>query len=59
VVKLISEDDKGSLEFENTCYHSVQNNLSSSLLSKNVNINIHRTIILTRPALGPAQSSVQ
>jgi hypothetical protein len=30
----------------NACYHSVQNLLSSSLLSKNINIKIHRTIIL-------------
>ena len=28
------------------CYHSVQNLLSSSLLSKNVKIKIYRTIIL-------------
>jgi len=31
---------------ENACYHSVQNLLSSSLLSKNLKIKIHRTIIL-------------
>jgi len=30
----------------NACYHSVQNLLSSSLLSKNLNNNIYRTIIL-------------
>ena len=30
----------------NTCYHSVQILLSSSLLSENVKINIYRTIIL-------------
>jgi hypothetical protein len=30
----------------NVCYHSVQNLLSSSLLSKNVKIKIYRTIIL-------------
>ena len=30
----------------NACYHSVQNLLSSSLLSKHVTIKIHRTIIL-------------
>jgi len=28
------------------CYHSVHNLLSSSLLSKNINIKIYRTIIL-------------
>jgi len=31
---------------ENACYHSVQNLLSSSLLSKNIKIKIYRTIIL-------------
>ena len=31
---------------ENACYHSVQNILSSSLLSKNLKIKIYRTIIL-------------
>ena len=30
----------------NTCYHSVQNLLSCSLISKNLNIKIYRTIIL-------------
>ena len=30
----------------NTCFLSVQNLLSSSLLSKNININIYRAIIL-------------
>jgi hypothetical protein len=30
----------------NACYHSVQNVFSSSLLSKNVKIQIYRTIIL-------------
>ena len=34
------------LTLENACYHSEQNILSSSLLSKNVNIKIRRTIIL-------------
>jgi hypothetical protein len=31
---------------EYRCYHSVQNLLSSRLLSKNVKINIHKTVIL-------------
>ena len=30
----------------NACYHSVQNLLSSSLLSKNLKIKVYRTIIL-------------
>jgi hypothetical protein len=32
--------------FGNACYHSVQNLLSSHLLSKNVKIRIYRTIML-------------
>ena len=32
--------------YEELCYHSVQNLLSSRLLSKNLNIKIYRTIIL-------------
>ena len=34
------------LQSGNACYHSVQNLLSSSLLSKNIKIKIYRTIIL-------------
>ena len=34
------------LRLENACYHSVQNLLSSRLLSKNLKIKIYRTIIL-------------
>jgi hypothetical protein len=34
-------------EFGNACYRSVQNLLSSHLLSKNVNIITHKTIILS------------
>ena len=34
------------LKLGNDCYYSVQNLLSSSLLSKNLNIKIYRTIIL-------------
>jgi len=37
---------KSRLKLGNACYHSVQNLLSSSLLSKNVKIKIYRTIIL-------------
>ena len=36
---------KGRLKSGNACYYSVQNLLSSSLLSKNIKIKIHRTII--------------
>jgi hypothetical protein len=34
------------LKSGNACYHSVQNILSSSLLSKNLKIKLYRTIIL-------------
>jgi hypothetical protein len=42
----IHEKFKGPLKLENACYHSVQNVLSSSLLSKNTNIKIYRATIL-------------
>ena len=42
----IQEEIKSRLKSGNVCYHSVQNLLSSSLLSKNLNIKIYRTIIL-------------
>jgi len=34
------------VQLGNACYHSVQNRLSSRLLSKNLKIKIYRTIIL-------------
>ena len=34
------------LKSGNACYHSVQNLLSSSLLSRNLKIKVHRTVIL-------------
>ena len=37
---------KSRLRSGNACYHSVQNLLSSRLLSKNLNIKVYRTIIL-------------
>jgi hypothetical protein len=42
----ISDETKSRLNSGNACYHSVQNPLSSRLLSKNVNIWIHKPIIL-------------
>jgi hypothetical protein len=42
----IHEEIKSRLKSGNACYHSVQNLLPSSLLSKNVKIKIYRTIIL-------------
>jgi hypothetical protein len=43
---LIQELIKRRLISGNVCYHSVQNLLSSCLLSKNINIRIYKTIIL-------------
>jgi len=42
----IQEEIKSRLKSGNACYHSVQNLSSSSLLSKNLKIEINRTIIL-------------
>ena len=42
----IQEETKSRLKLGNACYHSVQNLLSSNLLSKNLKIKIYRTIIL-------------
>jgi hypothetical protein len=40
------EEIKSRLKLGNACFHSVQNLLSSRLLSKNLKIKIYRTIIL-------------
>ncbi len=42
----IQKEIKSRLKLVNACYHSVQNILSSSLLTKNLKIKIYRTIIL-------------
>ena len=42
----IQEENKNRLKSGNACYHSVQDLLSYSLLSKNLNIILYRTIIL-------------
>ena len=42
----IPEEIKSRLRSGNACYHSVQNLLSSRLLSKNLKVKIYRTIIL-------------
>jgi len=42
----IPEEIKSRLKSGNACYHSVQNLLSSRLLSKSLKIKIYRTIIL-------------
>ena len=41
------EEFQSRLKSRNVCYHSVQNLLSFCLLSKNLNIKIYRTIILS------------
>jgi hypothetical protein len=43
---LIQEEIKRRLNSGNACYHSVQNLLSSRLLTKNLKIIIYKTIIL-------------
>jgi len=43
----IAEEIKSRLRSGNACYNSVQNILSSRLLSKNLKIKIYRTIILS------------
>jgi len=40
------EENKSRLKSGNACYHLVSNPLSSSLLSKNINIKTDTTIIL-------------
>ena len=48
----IAEEIKSRLRSGNACNHSVQNLLSSRLLSKNLKIKIYRTIILPVVLLG-------
>jgi hypothetical protein len=43
---LSQEEVKRRLNSSNACYHSVQNLLSSRLLSRNIKIKIYKTIIL-------------
>jgi hypothetical protein len=43
----IHEEIKSRLQSGNACYHSVQNLVSASLLSKNIKIKIYRTVILS------------
>jgi len=42
----IQEETRSRLKSGNACYHLVQNLLSSSLLSKNLKIDIYRSTIL-------------
>ena len=48
----IPKEIKSRLRSGNACYHSVQNLLSSRLLSKNSKIKIYRTIILPVASYG-------
>ena len=50
----IQEETESRLKSGNACYHSVQNPLSSSLLFKNLKIEIYRTIILPVVVYGSA-----
>ena len=42
----VQDEIRSRLKLGNACYHSVQNLLSSRLLSKNLKIKIYRTLIL-------------
>ena len=48
----IQEEIKSQLKLGNACYYSVQNLLSSSLLSKTLKIKIYRTIICSWSCMG-------
>ena len=48
----MAEEIKSRLKSGNACYHSVQNILSSRLLSKNLKIKIYRTVILPMFCIG-------
>ena len=48
----IQEEIKSRLKLGNACYYSVQNLLSSSLLTKKLKIKIYRTIILLLFCMG-------
>jgi len=48
----IQKEVKSRLKLGNACYYSVQNLLSSRLLSKNLKIKIYRTIIFLLFCMG-------
>jgi hypothetical protein len=54
----IYDEIKSRLNSGNTCYHSVQNLLSSRLISKNLQIKIHKTVILPAVLYGCETSSL-
>jgi hypothetical protein len=43
---MIREESNIRLQLGNACYHSIQNLLSSNLLSKNVYVTMYKSIIL-------------
>jgi hypothetical protein len=51
-VMIMGYEIKSRLNSGNACYHSVQNLLSSHLISKNLKIKIYRTVILPVVLLG-------
>jgi hypothetical protein len=51
-IKSVLEEIMSRLNSSNAYYHSVQNLLSSCLLPKNVEIKIHKTIILLEVLYG-------
>jgi len=51
-ITIIFPEIKSRLQSGNACSHSVQNLISSSLLSRNIKIKIYRTIILPRAFYG-------
>jgi hypothetical protein len=53
-----NQEIKRRLNSGNACYHSVQNLLSSRLLSKNVRVRIYKTIILPLVLYGREMSSL-
>jgi hypothetical protein len=48
----IQEEIKSRLKSRNACYHSVQDLVSYSLLSKDTNIKIYRTVIVLLFCMG-------
>jgi hypothetical protein len=54
---LIQEEIRRRLNSGNACYHSLQNLLSSCLLSKNLKIRIYKTIIL--PMVSDVKEEIQ
>jgi hypothetical protein len=49
---LIQEEIKKGMNPDNACYHSVQNLLSSRLLSKNLKIRLYKTVICLSFCMG-------